>query len=162
VGLLGSAFPLSMDKTSELLVRLLGVSISCGAIVAIHARLAACLREPTEEALREARQQPVVYMDQIGAPTGNADGSNAEGRRGWLWVLMTPMLTMFSQGLSRSSAAAMKLLRPSFGGIVVSDRFSVTNQLALKQRQLCWAHIIRYFFAVAEGPGATLRWACDC
>jgi transposase len=55
VGLLGSAFPLSMGKTSEPLERLLGVSISGGAIVAIRARLAACLREPMEEALREAR-----------------------------------------------------------------------------------------------------------
>jgi transposase len=73
-----------MDKTSELLERWLGVSISCGAILAIRARLAACLREPMQEALREARLQPVVYMDETGTPTGNADGSNAVGRRGWL------------------------------------------------------------------------------
>ncbi len=104
--------------------------------MAIRARLAVCLRETTEEALREARQQPVVSMDETGAHTGNADGSNAEGRRGWLWVLM-PMLTVFSQGLSRSSAAAMELLGPSFGGSGVSDRFSATNQLPLEQQQLC-------------------------
>jgi hypothetical protein len=155
VGLLGSAFPLSIGKTSELLERLLGVSISGGAIVAIRARLAACLREPMEEALREARLQPVVYMDETGAPTGNADGGNPDGRRGWLWVLMTPMLTVFSQGLSRSSAAAMELLGPSFGGIVVSDRFSAYNQLPLEQRQLCWAHIVRDLTAIAERPGAS-------
>ena len=59
-------------------------------IVAICVRLAACLREPMAEALREARVQPLVYMDETGAPAGNADGSNAEGRRDWLWVLMTP------------------------------------------------------------------------
>ncbi|MFN9622039.1 MAG: DUF6444 domain-containing protein [Cyanobacteriota bacterium] len=82
VGLLGSAFPLSIGKTSELLDRLLGVSISGGAIVAIRARLAACLREPTEEALREARLQPVVYMDETGAPTGNADGGVDERHEG--------------------------------------------------------------------------------
>jgi hypothetical protein len=91
------------------------VSISGGAIVAIRARLAGCLRKPMEEALREARLQPVVYMDETGAPTGNADGGTPDGRRGWLWVLMTPMLTVFSQGLSRSSAAVMELLGPSFG-----------------------------------------------
>jgi len=155
VGLLGSAFPLSIGKTSELLERLLGVSISGGAIVAIRARLAACLQEPTEEALREARLQPVVYMDETGAPTGNADGGNPDGRRGWLWVLMTPKLTVFSQGLSRSSAAAMELLGPTFGGIVVSDRFSAYNQLPLEQRQLCWAHIVRDLTAIAERPGAS-------
>jgi hypothetical protein len=65
VGLLGSAFPLSIGKTSELLERLLGVSISGGAIVAIRARLAGCLREPMEEALREARLQPVTLADDL-------------------------------------------------------------------------------------------------
>jgi hypothetical protein len=88
-----------------LLERLIGVSISGGAIVAIRARLAACLREPMEEALREARLQPVVYMDETGAPTGNADGGIPDGLRGWLWVLMTLKLSVFSQDLSRSSAA---------------------------------------------------------
>jgi hypothetical protein len=38
------------------------------------------------------------------------------GRRGGLRVLMTPMLTVFSQALSRSRAAAMELLGPSLGG----------------------------------------------
>ena len=155
MGVLGSAFPLSIGKTSELLQRLLGMSISGVAIVAIRARLAACLREPMEEVLREARLQPVVYMDETGAPTGNADGGNPDGRRDWLWVLMTPMLTVFSQGLSRSSAAAMELLGSSFGGIVVGDRFSATNQLPLEQRQLCWAHIVRDLTAIAERSGAS-------
>jgi transposase len=117
VGLLGSAFPLSKGKTSELRQRLLGVSISGGAIVAIRARLAGCLREPMEEALREARLQPVVYMDETGAPTGNADGGNPDGRRGWLWVMMTRTLTVFFQGLSRSSAAAMELLGPPLAAL---------------------------------------------
>jgi transposase len=112
---------------------MLGMSISGGAIVAIRARLAGCLREPMEEALREARLQPVVCMDETGAPTGNADGGNPDGRRGWLWVLMTPMLTGFSQGLSRSRVAAVELLGPSFGGIVVNDRFSVSLSCRLSK-----------------------------
>jgi hypothetical protein len=68
---------------------------------------------------------------------------------------MTPMLTVFSQGLSRSRAAAMELLGPSFGGIVVSDRFSAYDQLPLEQRQLCWAHIVRDLTAIAERSGAS-------
>jgi hypothetical protein len=72
-----------------------------------------------------------------------------------LWVLMMPMLTVFSQALRLSSAAAMELLGPCFGGIVVSDRFSVYNQLSLEQRQLCWTHIDRDITAIAERPGAS-------
>jgi len=102
-----------------------------------------------------ARQQPVVYMDETGAPTGNADGGNFDGRRGWLWVLMTPVLTVFVQGLSRSAAAATELLGNAFTGTVVSDRFSAYNHLPLEQRQLCWAHLIRDLTAIEQRPGAS-------
>jgi transposase len=155
VGLLGSAFPLSISKTQALLDQLLGVAISSGAIATIRSRLAECLQQPVEEALQVARQQPVVYMDETGAPTGNADGGNPDGRRGWLWVLMTPVLTVFVQGLSRSSAAAMELLGHAFAGIVVSDRFSAYNHLPTCQRQICWAHLIRDLTAIAQRSGAS-------
>jgi transposase len=121
----------------------------------IRSRLAECLQQPVEEALRVARQQPVVYMDETGAPTGNADGGNFDGRRGWLWVLMTPVLTVFVQGLSRSAAAATELLGNAFTGTVVSDRFSAYNHLPLEQRQLCWAHLIRDLTAIEQRPGAS-------
>jgi transposase len=68
------------------------------------------LEHPVEEALQVARQQPVPYVDETGVPTGNADGGNPEGKRGWQWVMVTPVVTVFLQGLSRSAAAAMELL----------------------------------------------------
>ena len=125
-----------------LLDQLLGVQISRGAISTIRARLSAALEHPAWEALKVARQQPVACVDETGAPTGNADGGNPEGRRGWQWVMVTPVVTVFLQGLSRSAAAAMELLG-AFAGIVVSDRFSAYNHLPLEQRQLCWAHLSR-------------------
>ena len=91
VGLLGSAFPLSFSKTQALLDQLLGVEISRGTIAF-------------------ARQQPVAYVDETGAPTGNADGGNPTGKRGWQWVMVTALVTVFVQGLSRSTAAAIELL----------------------------------------------------
>jgi hypothetical protein len=50
VGLLGSAFPLSISKTQALLDQLLGVAISHGAIDAIRKRLSACMEQPVAEA----------------------------------------------------------------------------------------------------------------
>ena len=154
VGLLGSAFPLSFGRTQALLDQLLGVSISRGAIATIRTRLSAALQQPVEEALRVAREQPVAYVDETGAPTGNADGGNPGGKRGWQWVMVTPVVTVFLQGLSRSAAAAMELLG-AFAGIVVSDRFSAYNHLPIERRQLCWAHLIRDLTAIAGRPGAS-------
>jgi transposase len=155
VGLLGSAFPLSFSKTQALLDQLLGVEISRGAIATIRQRLSAALAQPMAEALQAARQQPVAYVDETGAPTGNADGGNPNGKRGWQWVMVTPMVTVFLQGLSRSAAAAIELLGNTFGGIVVSDRFSAYNHLPVMQRQLCWAHLIRDLIAIAERQGVS-------
>jgi transposase len=136
VGPLGSAFPLSFSKTQALLDQLLGVEISRGAIAKVRQRLSAELAQPMAEALDAARQQPVAYVDETGAPTGNADGGNPAGRRGWQWVMVTAVVTVFIQGLSRSTAAAIELLGNVFGGIVVSDRFSAYNHLPTQQRQL--------------------------
>ena len=155
VGLLGSAFPLSFSKTQGLLNQLLGIEMSRGAIAAIRERISATLEQPMQEALVFARQQPVAYVDETGAPTGNADGNNPTGKRGWQWVMVTAVVTVFIQGLSRSTAAAIELLGSAFGGIVVSDRFSAYNHLPLEQRQLCWAHLIRDLTAIAERPGAS-------
>jgi transposase len=159
VGLLGSAFPLSFSKTQALLDQLLGIEISRGAIATIRQRLSAVLTQPMQEALDCARQQPLAYVDETGAPTGNADGNNPTGKRGWLWVMVTPVVTVFLQGLSRSATAATELLGEAFSGRVVSDRFSAYNHLPSKQRQLCWAHLIRDLLAIADRTGANAEFA---
>lgn len=74
MGLLGSAFPLSFSNTQALLDQLLGAEISRGTIATIRQCLSAALAQPMAVALQAARQQPVVYVDETGAPTGNADG----------------------------------------------------------------------------------------
>ena len=113
------------------------------------------------EALDAARQQPVAYVDETGAPTGNADGCNPTGKRGWQWVMVTAVVTVFVQGLSRSGAAAIELLGITFGGIIVSDRFSAYNHFPLAQRQLCWAHLIRDLNAIADRQGASSEFGAE-
>ena len=124
IALLGAAFPLSISKSQALLQQVLGVTLSRASIVRSLQRVSAALEQPTTAAHRALQQQPVVYVDETGAPTGNADGRNPTGKRGWLWVAMSPVVTVFLQGLSRSAAAAIELLGHGFGGIVVSDRYS--------------------------------------
>jgi hypothetical protein len=155
VGLLGSGFHLTHRKVQGLLDQLLGIEISTGAINAIRCRLSAALAAPVAQATETIRQQPVAHLDETGGPIGNADGNNPAKRRGWLWVMNTPLLTVFEQGLSRSAAAARQLLGHGFAGIVVSDRFSAYGWLPLAQRQICWAHLRRDLTAIAERHGAS-------
>ena len=129
--------------------------MSRGAIATIRERIIATLEQPMQEALAFARQQPVAYVDETGAPTGNADGNNPTGKRGWQWVMVTAVVTVFNQGLSRSTAAAIELLGSTFGGIMESDRFSAYNHLPLQQRQLCWAQLKRDLTTIAERTGVS-------
>jgi hypothetical protein len=73
------------------------VEISRGAIATIRQRLSAALEQPMQEALAFARQQPVAYVEETGAPTGNGDGNNPTGKRGWQWVMVTAVVTVFIQ-----------------------------------------------------------------
>ena len=155
MGLLGSAFPLSVSNSQALLRLLLAVEINRSGIITICQWVSAALAQPTAEALLAARQQPVAYVDEAGAPTGNADGNNPTRRRVWLWVMVTPVVTVFLQGLSRSAAAAIERLGDAFAGTVVIDRFSVYNHLPTHQRQLCWPHLKRDLTAIAELTGAS-------
>ena len=75
-------------------------------------RLSAELAQPMAEAPQAARQQPVAYIGETGAPTG---------RPTWQWVMHTPVATVILQGLSRSTAAVIELLVEAFSGFVVSD-----------------------------------------
>ena len=66
-----------------------------------------------------------------------------------------PLVTFFSVTLSRSKAAAKEILGEDFQGYVGSDRYSSYNWLDPKKRQLCWAHLLRDFQAIAERSGAS-------
>jgi hypothetical protein len=72
VGLLGSAFPLSISKSQALLQQLLWLTISRGTTTTICQRLGVALAHRRAEALLAARQQPMAYVDETGAPTSNA------------------------------------------------------------------------------------------
>ena len=141
--------PLNFSQTQALLQQLVGVEMIRGAVVRLRRRHSSALAEPMAEGLDAARQQPLSYVGD-GASSGNAAGSNPECKRGWQWVIVTAVVTVFVQGLSRSTAAVIELPGNAFGGIVVSDRILAYNHLPTMQRQLCWTHLFRVLTSIAE------------
>ena len=157
VGLLGGSYHLSHRKVQSLLDQVLGVEISTGAINAIRYRLSESLATLVEEATEAIRQETVAHMDETGGPIGNADGNNPEGKRGWLWVMVTPTLAVFQLALSRSAEVARQVLGEAFTGVVVTDRYGAYSWLPLHRRQICWAHLKRDFIAIAERSGVSAQ-----
>jgi transposase len=155
VALLSGEYRQSHRMVVRLLSELFEIPISVGSVGRLRQQMSEAIEQPVEAIHRYVQQQPVVGVDETSLPQGNADGNNSKGRRGWLWVVVTPLVCYFQVALSRSQATAQSILGADFGGIVNSDRYSAYNWLNLQWRQLCWAHLKRDFTKIAERGGVS-------
>lgn len=157
VAVLSSRFHLSKRLIVELCREALGLAVAVGTIAASERRVSAAVAAPVAEAHGYVQQQPVVNSDETSCPQGNADGQNPDGTKGWLWVAVTAMVTVFLVRLSRGQQVAKELLGETFTGVLGSDRWSGYGWVSRWQRQLCWAHLKREFTKMAERGGESGR-----
>ena len=155
VGVLRGMYRLSQRMAREAMTDLFGIDLSLGSINNLQRECSEALEIPVSEAHDYVQQQAVVGADETGFAQGNVDGQNPEGRKAWLWVAVTPLVTFFLVTLSRSQESAQILLGKAFSGILTSDRHSGYTWVNLIQRQLCWAHLKRDFIRISERSGAS-------
>jgi transposase len=133
----------SRRDTSELARELFGVELATGSVDAIIQRAGEALAAPHTRLEQEIRSAPVVNIDETGWKTGG--GSRT------LWAALTSQTAVFRIAAGRHAFEARTLLGERFGGIVCSDRWRGYDYLDPRQRQLCWAHLLRDFTAHSEG-----------
>jgi transposase len=75
-------------------------------------------------------------------------------QRAWLCIVVTRAVTVFTVTLSRAGAVARGLADPAAGQVITTDRYSGYRWLPLRQRQACWAHLVRDFQAMADRANA--------
>ncbi len=153
VGVLSGQYRQSHRMVQELLRELFGIELSVGSINQLRQESSASVAAAVSEAQDHVQQQAHVNMDETSFAQGNTDGKNPKRSKGWLWVMVTPLVSYFAVCLSRSGAVCQQLLGDAFAGIVGSDRFSAYNRLNLENRQLCWAHLKRDLTQIAERSG---------
>lgn len=153
VALLGGVYRTSQRLTQRAMSDFYGIELSLGTVNALRQEASEAVAEAVLGAQGYVKQQAVVHSDETGFMQGNADGANPRGRKAWLWVAVTALVTVFQVSLSRGQESARALLGVDFNGTLVSDRWSGYNWLALSQRQLCWAHLKREFQKLAERGG---------
>ena len=152
--ILGTEYKLSKQKLSRLFEQLLGLKIAPSTLSQQERYLQAALN-PIYCALKaEMRNQAVQYIDETSFRQGNGDRQNPEAKQAWLWVQTSPLLTVFTLALSRGQKVLEELLGPDFVHKIVSDRFGAYEILALSQRGVCWAHLIRDFLRISERSAA--------
>lgn len=155
VALLSGGYRQSHRQVKTLLQAIANLELSTGSINRLRREMSEALAAPVAQAQEYVGQAQVLHSDETGFAQGNGDGKNEAGKRAWLWVLVTPLVSVFAVLLSRSQAAAKSLIGETFTGIVVSDRYGGYGWIPLSQRQLCWAHLQRDFTRIAERSGVS-------
>lgn len=155
VGLLSGEYRQSHRMVVRLLAEIFEVELSVGSVGRLRQVINEAVAVPVAQAHEYVQHQGQVSVDETSFVQGNADGANPKGTKGWLWVVVTPLVCYFHVLLSRSAAAAQTILGRTFAGYVNSDRYSAYTWLAIEQRQVCWAHLKRDFTKIAQRSGVS-------
>jgi len=139
------AYRMSKRTVEELLSDFFGVEISLGSIANLEQATSAALAAPVAEVAEAVKQAPIVHADET--------GWYQRGQRAWLWLVATTQLACFLVSHSRGAKVAKQMLGEAFAGFLVSDRWVGYAWIAVKQRQLCWAHLIRQFVGFQDFDG---------
>jgi transposase len=152
--LLHGRFRLSDHETAEVMQAAFGLPMSEGTVTAVETTMCAALAPVYREIQTRVQQQPRVNLDETAWKQGTA--GTVGPRKGWLWVAVTQVGTLFLIWGKRNGAALDAMLGPSWRGISTSDRWRVYERFPVTARQLCWAHLKRditaFFDYARDGP----------
>jgi transposase len=139
LAVLAGGYRLGKRPIRRLAQDLFGLSISTGMVAKLEQSTSAALETPMAESEEHVRTQPA-----------NVDETSwrEAGQRAWLWVVVTPLVTIFHIAATRCGKVAKQLLGPAHNQVVTSDRWKAYN--GFRRRQFCWAHLRRDFQAMID------------
>ena len=149
VGYLTGRIGASQREVHDILATLCQTDVSVGGIGALEQAVNAALAAPVAEAQTYVQRQPVRNADET--------SWREKTQRRWLWISVTPLVTIFRLLKTRGAAGAKELLGEVVGGIIGTDHYAGYHRIDPRQRQLCWAHLKREFIAWSERTGETAR-----
>jgi transposase len=135
----------SKRGVEETVEALFGVPVALGTVAAIEQETSAALAAAHAEAVAAVRAAPVKNVDETGWKTF--------GRLCWLWAAVTDTVACFRIHAGRGWDGLRALLGDAPAGVVGSDRWAAYNRPAVRDRQVCWAHLKRDFRAMVDRGG---------
>jgi transposase len=149
VGYLTGRIGVSQREVQDLLATLYQTDVSVGGIGTLEQAVSVTLAAPVAEAQTYVQRQPVRNADET--------SWREKTQRRWLWISVTPLVTIFRLLKTRGAAGAKELLGEVVWGIIGTDHYAGYHWIDPRQRQLCWAHLKREFIAWSERTGETAR-----
>ena len=143
------AYHLSRRQVTVVFREIFGIEMSLGSVSNIERRMSVALETASEEAMTCVASAAVKHVDET-SWIRDAERCSA-------WVFACVAVSVFRIVADGRRGTFRKLLRRQ-RGILVSDRASVFLFWSMKQRQICWAHLIRTFvdFSQRDGPAAAV------
>ena len=149
MGYLTGRIGASQREVHEIFATLYQTAVSVGSVGALEQAVSAALATPVAEAQPYVQRQPVRNADET--------SWREKGKRRWLWISVTPLVTIFRLLRTRGAVGAKELLGEVVWGIIGTDHYAGYHWIDPCQRQLCWAHLKREFVAWSERTGETAR-----
>ena len=149
VGYLTGRIGASHREVQEILATLCQTEVSVGSITALEQAVSRALATPVAEARQDVQRQPVRNADET--------SWRERTKRLWLWISVTPLVTIFRLLKTRGAAGAKEVLGADVWGTIGTDHYAGYHWIDPRQRQLCWAHLKREFVAWSQGTGETAR-----
>jgi transposase len=147
VAVLMGLYRLSKRQVVRLLSDCFGVQMAVSSVVNQQQAVSEALAAPMQAAQKYVQDQAACNVDETRWP------QHGQAKTGWLWVVVTQVVTVFQIALSRSKDVAQHLLGTHYPGIVGSDRAGSYQWLDPAQRQVCWSHRLRDFQCILERGG---------
>jgi len=126
----------------RLLEGALQIPISAGSTQKAWEEASAAVAGPYDELQAALPQQRVLNGDETGHRTN--------GDKRWMWALVARTFIFYQIATSRGSDVLHRLLGPTFGGTLGSDRLPSYLTYAATQRQFCWSHFTRNLLSAQE------------
>ena len=139
LAILAGGYRLGKRPIRQLAHDLFGLSISTGMVAKL------------ERSTADALQQPMAELEgYIRTQHANVDETSWREamHKAWLWVVVTPLVTVFHIAATRCGTVAGRLLGSAYRQVVTSDRWKAYN--GFRRRQFCWSHLRRDFQAMID------------
>jgi len=142
LAMLSGAYRLSKRQIQSIARDVFGLIISLGAICGLEKKTSRVLEKPVEEMIDEVKTGS-VHADETGWKQGR--------KRASMWVVVSPVVTVFRIALSRGKKVIQGILGETFKHVIHCDRSK--GYWWADHVQWCWAHLKRDFQAMVDRGG---------
>ncbi len=141
VALCTGGYRMSKRMAASFCREVLGIALSLGEVSQIEQTVTTAVAPAVEEA--------AVYGQSCALNIDETPWKERRKRR-TVWTLVTTQLSVFTITTGRSVAVLREVVGEWYSGVLTSDRAKGYDSYALRQRQICWSHLMRDFQAMID------------